>query len=377
MNSTKVSIITVSYNAEQTIEQTIKSVLNQTYKNIEYIIIDGASTDSTCQIINKYQSYINTIVSEKDEGLYYAMNKGISYAQGDIIGILNSDDTYVEEAVSKVVEYYQKTDADVIFGNALHIKQEKEVGIQRCDNIEGLWYGMVIPHPATFVKAAAYKMCGGFNTKYQIAADYELMLRFYCNHLRFGHVDKVIAYFRVGGVSCQNQKVCMEEAKEVALCYINQCSRKDYYLKKIYDKYYESYLGYLWKNERQMIEKGISVILSNLSVKNIVIWGTGKWGQRIGSFIQNLNVKIDFFIDNDESKQYESVRGRVTKSPEFLKDYAGVVWIAVSIYSDIIIEQIRKINGNLFILTLADIGRCVVNETGAEQILNKLEGMER
>lgn len=369
MNNIKVSIITVSYNAEQTIEQTIKSVISQTYKNIEYIIIDGASTDLTCQIISKYQPYINTIISEKDEGLYYAMNKGIGCAKGDIIGILNSDDTYVKDAVSKVVEYYQKTDADVIYGNALWVEKEKELGIYKCDNIEDLWYRMAIPHPAAFVKAEVYKKYGVFNTKYKIAADYELMLRFFCKGLHFGHLDNVITYFRRGGTSYQNLKISTEDAREIALYYISQCNRKDYYLKRIYEKYYESYLEYFLNNDRQIIEKAIDIILNSHSVRKIAIWGTGKWGRRMVDVMRNVDIKIECFIDNDKMKQYQSIYGIVTNSPEFLKDYTDGVLIAVCKYENEILEQVREINNNLFVLTLADIGKYVLNQSKQKQTM--------
>ncbi len=363
----KVSIITVSYNAEQTIEQTIKSVLNQTYEDVEYIIIDGASTDLTCQIIDKYQPYISTIISEKDEGLYYAMNKGISCAKGELIGILNSDDIYAENAVSKVVEYYQKTGADVVYGNAMWFEQDREAGIYRCDDIEELWYRMAIPHPAVFVKAEVYKKYGGFHTKYPIAADYELMLRLYSNHLKFGHLEEVITYFRIGGKSYQNKKLCIEDSKEIALTYINQCNHKEYYRKKIYDKYYESYLGYFWENDRSVIEKGIHNLLSSHSLKTIVIFGTGKWGQRVVYMLQNTNVTIACFVDNDKSKQYQSVCGIETESPDFLKNYVDGVLIAISQYGNEIMEQIRKMNSNLYILTLSDIGKAVIQENEWEE----------
>lgn len=368
MNNIKVSIITVSYNAEQTIEQTIKSVQNQTYKNIEYIIVDGASTDSTCQIIDKYQSCIHKVISEKDEGLYYAMNKGIGYANGDLIGILNSDDIYTEDAIQNVVEYYQKTNADVIYGNAMWFDQEKEIGIYRCEDIKELWFRMAIPHPAAFVKTAAYRKYGGFNTNYSIAADYELMLRFYCNQLQFEHVEEVITYFRIGGKSFQNKKSCIEDSREIALTYINQCNQKDYYLKKIYDKYYESYLEYFWEMKRQKIEEGIDALLSCQSVRRIVIFGTGKWGQRMMRIAQNINIQIDCFVDNDKLKQNQPVCKIMTESPKFLKNYAGGILIAVSRYSDEIMEQIRKINRDLFALTLSDIGRSVLEKEDGNEI---------
>ncbi len=366
----KVSIITASYNAEQTIEQTIKSVLNQSYKDIEYIIIDGASTDLTCQIISKYQPYIRTIISEKDEGLYYAMNKGIGCATGELIGILNSDDIYTENAVSKVVEYYQKTDADVVYGNAMWFEQGKEIGTYRCGDIEDLWYRMAIPHPATFVKAEVYKKYGGFLTKYSIAADYELMLRLYSNHLKFGHLEEVITYFRIGGKSYQNKKRSIEDSKEIALAYISQCNHKDYYRKKIYDKYYEGYLDYFLENDRSLIEKVIYNLLSSHSLKKIVIFGTGKWGQRMGGILQD-NIMIERFIDNDKSKQHQYVCRIEIESPDFLKNYSGGVLIAVSQYGDKIMEQVRNMNSNLYILTLSDIGKVAMQENEKRQIRNK------
>lgn len=122
--SCKVSIITVVYNGAGTIEQTIKSVLGQTYKNIEYIIIDGASTDGTQQIVEKYVDKIAYYVSEKDEGLYYAMNKGIGKATGEIIGIINSDDWYDINAVKNIVGLFSKKDAEVVYGNTIVVAED-------------------------------------------------------------------------------------------------------------------------------------------------------------------------------------------------------------------------------------------------------------
>ena len=124
LNNVKVSIITVSFNSVKTIEQTIKSVINQTYKSIEYIIIDGASTDGTQQVIEKYKDRISFYVSEKDDGLYYAMNKGIEHASGDIVGIINSDDWYVEDAVENMVVCMLETDADLAYGKVVNINTD-------------------------------------------------------------------------------------------------------------------------------------------------------------------------------------------------------------------------------------------------------------
>lgn len=206
----KVSIITVCKNSEKTIERTIKSVLNQTYKNIEYIIIDGVSTDSTLDIISKYKDKIK-LVSERDRGIYDAMNKGIRMSKGDIIGIINSDDWYEEDAVEKIVSKYDESNGkyQVIYG-----------GIKVWDNdklIKLCWNGSDnIPqenlmHPAMFVTKELYKMLGGFSLKYKIASDYDLQLRYFnSGKVTFVPIYDMIADFTLGGVSSQRAKTALE-----------------------------------------------------------------------------------------------------------------------------------------------------------------------
>lgn len=147
----KVSVITVTYNTTETIEQTITSVLEQSYKNIEYIIVDGMSTDGTWEKICKYKDQIHKIIHEKDKGLYDAMNKGISLATGDIIGIINGDDWYETDSVENVVNAFHKN-IDVIYGNMRMIGCEG-IAEQICDyvDIRDIWYSM-IPHPTVFVR---------------------------------------------------------------------------------------------------------------------------------------------------------------------------------------------------------------------------------
>ena len=194
----KVSIITVCLNSEETIEQTIQSVLGQTYPNIEYIIIDGVSTDKTLDIISKYE--VTKLVSEKDSGIYEAMNKGLNLATGSIIGILNSDDWYEPDTVESVVTVFEQSKAHIIYGNINVWDKHNYVGVTKPRPLKELRTKMPIEHPATFVTEEVYKK-HKFSTKYKVISDRELLLRLYSQGYQFTYLDKVLANFRLGG-SC-------------------------------------------------------------------------------------------------------------------------------------------------------------------------------
>lgn len=181
-----VSIITVCFNAAETIETTIKSIVSQTYKNIEYIVVDGGSVDGTLQILEHYRKHISVIVSERDEGIYDAMNKGIDLAQGDFIGIINADDWYEEDAIEKVVRISRNISENtgVISGQIRFIDGEQSF-LSKKKEMEQIWMEMPISHPATFIRKSVYEKYGTYNTHYQIAADYELIFRLYINHHHF------------------------------------------------------------------------------------------------------------------------------------------------------------------------------------------------
>ena len=204
----KVSIITVCYNSAETIEVAVKSVLSQQYNNIEYIIIDGYSTDATKSIIEKYQSKITHFVSEKDAGIYFALNKGIELTTGDIIGILHADDLYTSEyVISEVVETFAKSKADAIYANLQYVAKENINKIVR-HWVSGPYkensflYGWMPPHPTFFVRREIYNKYGFFDTRFTSAADYELMLRF-IHKCKIGvsYLNKVIVKMRMGGKS--------------------------------------------------------------------------------------------------------------------------------------------------------------------------------
>lgn len=196
-----ISIITVVFNNDKTLERTILSVINQTYKNIEYIIIDGGSTDNTVDIIKKYNNHLHYWISESDDGLYDAMNKGIYYSTGEYVGIINSDDWYELDAVEKIVSSLKK-DTDIIWGNMI-IEKKNPILVKPTLDLNMLKNKMIIFHPTVFVLKNNYIKYGGFNTNYKIVADWDLMWRFYEKKCVFLYCDEIISHFSVTGVSSE------------------------------------------------------------------------------------------------------------------------------------------------------------------------------
>ena len=202
----KVSIITVCFNSAETIEDTVKSILGQDYKDIEYIVVDGDSTDGTLDIIEKYHGRIHKYISEPDNGVYDAMNKGIRLATGDIIATLNSDDLYANETiVGRMVEFIQTNGLDAAYGDLAYIDPNNGNHVTRFWKVgeykRGAFYhGWVMPHPTFFCRKQVFEKYGYFNEKFQIAADFELMLRFIEKHrIKVGYLPKEIVKMRTGG----------------------------------------------------------------------------------------------------------------------------------------------------------------------------------
>ena len=209
----KISIITVVWNNNKTIKNAIDSVLSQTYKNIEYIVIDGASSDGTVEIVQSYGDKINTFVSEKDKGIYDAMNKGIALATGNVIGILNSDDFYASNTiVAEVMNEFKAKSVDSVYGDLVYVNSEDTNKIVRywksqTFNEKLFKKGWHPAHPTFFVKKEIYDKYGSFNLDFKIAADYELMLRFLEKEkITSSYIPKVFVKMRIGGESNQSLK---------------------------------------------------------------------------------------------------------------------------------------------------------------------------
>lgn len=213
----KISLITVCYNSEKTIKDTIESVLKQTYKKYEYIIIDGNSKDKTLDIIKTYEKKFNNnlkYISESDKGLYDAMNKGIKSATGDIIGILNSDDIlYDENVFQKIIDNFE--DNDGIYSNLILMNEDftkitrnfksKEVSKKK---------GWHPPHPTLYLKKEIYDKYGNYNINYKIAADLDFMYRVINNNVKLKYIDTCFVKMRTGGASTNGLKGYYKNFKE-------------------------------------------------------------------------------------------------------------------------------------------------------------------
>jgi glycosyltransferase involved in cell wall biosynthesis len=203
----KISIITVTYNSANTLRDTLHCIQNQDYPDIEHIIIDGKSQDNTLEIVKEFP-HVSTVISEKDKGLYDAMNKGLGIASGEIIGILNSDDLYVDDnVISRVMSEFRDHSAEAVYADLQYVKPDNINKIVRTWKAglfdkKRFYYGWMPPHPTFFLRKHVYEKVGLFNTTLRSAADYELMLRVLVkNGIQARYIPKVLVKMRSGGAS--------------------------------------------------------------------------------------------------------------------------------------------------------------------------------
>lgn len=248
MVSHKISVITVCYNAGDSLEKTILSVINQTYKNIEFIIIDGNSTDGTIDIIKRYSEHITFWQSEPDHGIYDAMNKGIEQSHGDWLCFMNAGDRFVSSDVIMDVLPYLKDDISIFHGNIIKVyEHHKEIGHQlNKDNIDlvDFFYG-TIDHQAAFIKRGLFEKYGKYNTTYQLAADWLFFMEVIGKNKEKSHyVDMDIAYFQMGGSS---SKYAEKYAKEQENALRKECGLYYDYMKELSEYRLSSLIGKLLK----------------------------------------------------------------------------------------------------------------------------------
>ncbi len=247
----KISIITVVWNNEATIKDAINSVLSQTYKDIEYIIVDGASTDGTIEIVKSYGDKITKFISEADKGLYDAMNKGIALATGDVVGILNSDDFYIDDhVIENVVKVFHEKNVDSMFADLVYVKPDNLQKVVRYyDSSKFLpdkfQYALYPAHPTFFVKKWVYDKYGLYKTDYKIVADFDIMARFlYTHNISYAYLNQPIIKMRVGGVSTSLSSLWINTLEQLRVCNENNISSNIF---KILSKYPVKLLGILKK----------------------------------------------------------------------------------------------------------------------------------
>lgn len=227
-----VSIITVCLNSEKHLEQTIRSVIEQTYSNLEYIIIDGGSSDNTIAIIKKYQDYVSCWISEPDKGIFDAMNKGIGLASGEWIGIINSDDWYNSNAVAWIVnESYNKPNVDVFHGNVIVVDREGKYELKKgsadyfSENRQ-----LCVHHPTCFIKKEVYNKYK-YDLKYKLSADREFILRLLKNGNVFFYLDLFMVYYRITGSSNHPYFKSIFDRYKIRKIYYNKNNARKFLIK--------------------------------------------------------------------------------------------------------------------------------------------------
>ena len=219
----KISIITATYNSEATITDTLKSISNQTYQNIEHVIIDGASRDNTLELVNTHGARISAVVSESDKGIYDAYNKGIALASGDIVGMLNSDDFYYSNnVIERVMKEFEKPGIDACYADLVYVdKLDTDKVVRYWKSAEfskgDFFRGFVPAHPTLFLRRSVYQECGLFNLEYRLAADYEFMLRIFEGYgIRSSYIPEVFVRMRAGGATGKNLSSIWKQNAEIA-----------------------------------------------------------------------------------------------------------------------------------------------------------------
>ena len=203
MKRPKISIVTITYNSEAIVEETIKSVISQDYPDLEYIIIDGGSKDNTLAVVDKYRDRIAKVVSEPDKGISDAFNKGIRNATGDIVGIINSDDILLPGALKAVADAYEEG-VGVYRGNVFIWESASDTRIQAVPSMKfplHTFKKRIVCHPGTFVAKWAYEKYGLYKTHFRFMMDVDLLIRFYEAGVKFKYIPTELAMFRLGGVT--------------------------------------------------------------------------------------------------------------------------------------------------------------------------------
>lgn len=240
----RVSIITVCFNAADTIESTITSVLNQSYKSIQYIIIDGKSSDYTMDIVNKYKTKISKVVSEPDNGLYEAINKGIALSDGDVVGILNADDIFYNDSIIETIvkKFNDNTTTMSLIGDIAFINNSNEITRYYSSKNWApffLRFGVMPPHPSFYCRRELFSKHGNYRTDFKIAADFELFLRFLLiNKVNYKYINEIVVLMNTGGLSTKNWFSHQTITKEI---------RKAFQVNGIYTNYVFISFRYLFK----------------------------------------------------------------------------------------------------------------------------------
>lgn len=288
-NKSKVTVVTVTYNAEKYLEQTIKSIIEQDHPNIEYIIIDGASTDSTLEIIKKYEKYITHWISEPDNGIYDAMNKGVDIATGEWINFMNAGDSFAsKDAISYLINHLKK-DTDLITGDRYSVYEDSSRKIlNKASGVNGIKdHGMPSGHQSMLIKSSLMKRYK-YSLNYKYASDHDLMLKFYRDNKKFQLVNKPISNYLRGGYSDKNNIEAYIEILFLMIKYKpyeNNFSELNFYKEFFYYNQPEE----IKEGNNQLFSKQFNKIIEQYlefsKNKEIIFYGNGN----ISKMLLNIN----------------------------------------------------------------------------------------
>lgn len=215
----KISIITITYNSAKTIQRALESVQSQTYRDIEHVIVDGASKDGTRELIEAYAKKHTNVrwISEPDKGIYNALNKGIHLATGDVIGFVHSDDIlYAPDSISHIAEAFAQQDIQVVYGDLQYVREGKVTRRWRSNdfNPASLKYGWMCPHPTMYVRREVYQQVGDYDEWFSISADYDMILRIFKSGFKTQYLPEVLVSMEVGGASNKNTRARLSKTQE-------------------------------------------------------------------------------------------------------------------------------------------------------------------
>lgn len=217
----KISVITAVYNGRDTVADSLDSTLAQTYLNVEVIVVDGGSTDGTVALLERYRSRVDTLVSERDNGIYDALNKGIRLSTGDVVGFLHADDVFASnDALTHIAAAFEDPSVDAVYGDLVYVRRD------RLDQVVREWIagsfthadlkrGWMPPHPTLYVRRSVYERLGGFDLRYRIAADYDSIVRFlFVAGLKAAYVPRTLVRMRLGGISNRSLRTIVRKTRE-------------------------------------------------------------------------------------------------------------------------------------------------------------------
>ena len=351
----KISIVTVCYNSAKFLEEAINSVVIQDYPNIEYIVVDGGSTDGTVAIIQRNEQYIEKWISEPDGGIYDAMNKGIDMASGDYIAFLNSDDWYNEGVISHIAGDIRQKKAPIFCYEANRVGKNTSVlyrGKRKADDIR---FQMIHCHQGVFAERSLFEKYERFNMNYKMAADYEWLLRMYNNGVNIEYMDFVVVNFRLGGVSSIYALASMHEAQQVALEAMEVLKEEKRIGGKYYSELTENIEKYYKEGEcRIYLKKAVSenlfannreefLKLKYLLPKRVYsIFGCGILGKECLSLLEQLGYLITCFWDNEKNNWGRNCNGYVVRPPSEIKKGASLIVVSAFHYEGEINKQLEE-----------------------------------